>query len=107
MTDLEQSATAELDAKELAEELAFRATPRAGGMLSTAAPDRLDALEFTRRGEQVVLHARGASIGERELSRARGESSRCARGGIAPIDDYQRRGEALFAAGVSVDAGGR
>src|SRR6266567_3743923 len=51
----------------------------------------IDALEFTRGGEQVVLGARGPSIDAVED------------GPIARIDDYRGRREALTAAGLAED----
>ena len=65
----------------------------------------IDALEFTRGGEQVVLGARGANIGPEE--EALGQifnvfTLRDRR--IVRIDDYRDRGEAFAAAGVADDA---
>lgn len=65
----------------------------------------IDALEFTRAGEQVVLGARGPKIGPEEEPLGQifnvftlGE------GRIVRIEDYRGRREALTAAGVAEDA---
>jgi len=70
----------------------------------------IDALEFTRAGDQVVLGARGPSIGDVRGELLEGQifnvfTLRERR--IVRIDDYRRRSEALSAAGVSADAGWR
>jgi len=70
----------------------------------------VDALEFTRGGEQVVLGARGPSIGEVGGEPLEGQIFNVLTlraGRIVRIDDYRRRRAALFAAGVSADAGWR
>jgi hypothetical protein len=65
----------------------------------------IDALEFTRGGEQVVLGARGPNIGPAE--EPLGQiftvfTLRDAR--IVRIEDFRGRREALNAAGVAEDA---
>jgi len=70
----------------------------------------IDALEFTRGGEQVVLGARGSSITEVGGESIGGQIFNVFTlrdGRIVRIDDYRRRGEALTAAGVEGDAGWR
>ena len=67
----------------------------------------IDALEFTRGGEQVVLSARGPSIDAVEDEPLEGQifnvfTLRDRR--ILRIDDYRGRREALTAAGVAEDA---
>ena len=65
----------------------------------------IDALEFTRGGEQVVLGARGQNIGpaEEPLSQIFNVFTlRDAR--IVHIEDFRARREALAAAGVADDA---
>jgi ketosteroid isomerase-like protein len=67
----------------------------------------IDALEFTRGGEQVVLGARGASIRMVEDEPLEGQIFNVftlRNGRIVRIDDYRRRREALTAAGVAEDA---
>jgi hypothetical protein len=67
----------------------------------------IDALEFTRSGEQVVLGARGQSISAVEDEPLDGQIFNVftLRGGrIVRIDDYRGRREALTAAGVVEDA---
>jgi hypothetical protein len=62
----------------------------------------IDALEFTRRGDRVVLGARGPSITEVGASRLRARSltsSRCATGKLPESD------RAVAAAGVDEDVG--
>src|SRR6266536_2455308 len=62
----------------------------------------IDALEFTRGGEQVVLGARGPNIGpEEEPLRQIFNVFTLRDGRIARIDDYRGRREALTAAGVA------
>jgi ketosteroid isomerase-like protein len=70
----------------------------------------VDALEFTRAGDQVVLGARGPSITEVEDEPLEGQifnvfTLRDRR--IVRIVDYRRRGEALAAAGVKEDTAWR
>src|SRR5207247_8157329 len=68
----------------------------------------IDALEFTRGGQQVVLGARGSSITEVGGESIGGQIFNVFTlrdGRIVRIDDYRRRGEALTAAGVEGDAG--
>jgi len=70
----------------------------------------IDALEFTRAGDQVVLGARGPSITEVMGEPLGGQifnvfTLRESR--IVRIDDYRHRAEALAAAGVHEDAGWR
>jgi hypothetical protein len=70
----------------------------------------VDALEFTRGGEQVVLGARGPSIsavGDEPLEGQIFNVFTLRNGRIVRIDDYRGRSEALAAAGVAVDAGWR
>ena len=67
----------------------------------------IDALEFTRAGDQVVLGARGPSIREVGDEPLEGQifnvfTLRDRR--IVRIDDYRQRGEALAAAGVAEGA---
>jgi hypothetical protein len=65
----------------------------------------IDALEFTRSGEQIVLGARGPNIGPAEDPLGQIFSVFTLRGGrIVRIDDYRGRREALVAAGVAEDA---
>ena len=65
----------------------------------------IDALEFTRGGEQVVLGARGPNIGPAEESLAQIFNVFTLRKRrIVRIDDYRGRREALGAAGVAEDA---
>jgi len=65
----------------------------------------IDALEFTRGGDQVVLGARGQNIGplEEQLDQIFNVFT-LGDGRILRIDDYRGRREALAAAGVSEDA---
>ena len=70
----------------------------------------IDALEFIRGGEQVVLGARGPSISEVGGERLGGQIFNVFTlhdGQIVSIDDYRHRNEALAAAGVAEDAGWR
>jgi len=68
----------------------------------------IDALEFTRGGEQVVLGARGPNIGPAEEPLGQIFNVFTLRGGrIVRIDDYRGRREALTAAGVAEDAASR
>jgi ketosteroid isomerase-like protein len=67
----------------------------------------IDALEFTRAGDQVVLGARGPSITEVEDEPLEGQIFNVFTlrdGRIVRIDDYRHRGEALTAAGVAEGA---
>jgi ketosteroid isomerase-like protein len=65
----------------------------------------IDALEFTRSGEQVVLGARGRNIGPAEEPLGQIFNVFTLREGrIVGIDDYRGRREALTAAGVAEDA---
>jgi ketosteroid isomerase-like protein len=64
----------------------------------------IDALEFTRGGEQIVLGARGASISAVEDEPLEGQIFNVFTlrdGRIVRIDDYRGRREALTAAGVA------
>ena len=64
----------------------------------------VDAPEFTRAGEQVVVGARGPGIREVEGEPLGGQIFNIwtlRDGRIQRIDDYRRRGEALAAAGVA------
>jgi len=70
----------------------------------------IDALEFTRRDEQVVMGARGLSITEVGGEPLEGQIFNVFTlrdGRIVRIDDYRRRAEALSAAGIPADAGWR
>jgi len=70
----------------------------------------VDALEFTRSGDQVVIGARGPSITEVGGEALEGQIFNVFTlrdGRIVRIVDYRRRGEALAAAGVTEDAGWR
>jgi ketosteroid isomerase-like protein len=65
----------------------------------------IDALEFTRGGEQVVLGARGPSIGTAEEPLDQIFNVFTLRDGrIVRIDDYRGRREALTTAGVAEGA---
>ena len=65
----------------------------------------IDALEFIRAGEQVVLGARGPNIGPAEEPLSQIFNVFTLRDGrILRIEDYRRRREALAAAGVAEDA---
>jgi hypothetical protein len=67
----------------------------------------IDALEFTRGGEQVVLGARGPNIGPEEEPLGQIFNVFTLRDGrIVRIDDYRDRKEALTA-GVAEHADGR
>jgi hypothetical protein len=67
----------------------------------------IDALEFTRGGDQVVLGARGPNIGPEEEPLGQIFNVFTLRDGrIVRIDDYRGRSEALDAAGVG-DVGWR
>src|SRR6266511_1146088 len=64
----------------------------------------LDALEFSRCGEQVVLGVRGPNIGPAEEPLGQIFNVFTLREGrIVRIDDYRGRREALTAAGVAED----
>ncbi len=68
----------------------------------------IDALEFTRGGDQVVLGARGPNIGPEEEPLGQIFNVFTLRDGrIVRIDDYRGRSEALDAAGVAGDVGWR
>ena len=67
----------------------------------------IDALEFTRGRDQVVMGARGASItdvGGEPLEGQIFNVFSLRKGRIVRIDDYRRRHEALTAAGLADDA---
>jgi ketosteroid isomerase-like protein len=67
----------------------------------------VDALEFTRAGDQVVLGVRGASITEVLDEPLEGQIFNVftlREGRIVRIVDYRRRAEAFAAAGVPADA---
>jgi ketosteroid isomerase-like protein len=69
----------------------------------------IDALEFSRAGEHVVLGARGASITAVEDEPLKGQIFNVFTlrdGRIVRIEDYRHRGEALTAAGIA-EAGWR
>jgi ketosteroid isomerase-like protein len=64
----------------------------------------VDALEFTRAGERLIVGARGPGIREVEGEPLGGQIFNIwtlRDGRIQRIDDYRRRGEALAAAGVA------
>jgi ketosteroid isomerase-like protein len=68
----------------------------------------VDALEFTRARDRVVLGARGASISELDGEPLGGQIFNVftlREGRITRIVDYRQRKEALAAAGVAEDAG--
>ncbi len=68
----------------------------------------IDALEFTRGGDQVVMGARGPSITEVAGEPLEGQIFNrftLRDGRIARIDDYRHRAEALAAAGRTHRAG--
>jgi ketosteroid isomerase-like protein len=68
----------------------------------------IDALEFTRGGERVVLGARGSSITEVGGEPLEGQIFNIftlREGRIVRIDDYRTRSEALAAAGVAENPG--
>ena len=70
----------------------------------------IDALEFIRAGDQIVLGARGPSIDAVEDKPLEGQILNVfilREGGIVRIDDYRFRKEALAAAGVTEDVGWR
>jgi ketosteroid isomerase-like protein len=70
----------------------------------------IDALEFIRGGDRVVLGARGPSItgvGGEPLEGQIFSVFTLRDGRIVRIDDYRRRAEALSAAGIAMDAGWR
>ena len=65
----------------------------------------IDALEFTRGGDQVVLGVRGQKIGPPEEPLDQIFNVFTLRDGrIVRIDDYRDRRKALMAAGLSEDA---
>jgi ketosteroid isomerase-like protein len=67
----------------------------------------IDALEFTRGGEQVVLGARGPSIDAVDDEPLEGQIFNVftlCDGRIVRIEDYRGRREALTAAGVAEDS---
>ncbi len=68
----------------------------------------IDALEFTRSGDRVVLGARGPSmteVGGEPLGGQIFNVFALRDGRIMRIDDYRSRTEALAAAGVAEDVG--
>src|SRR3989442_14805589 len=70
----------------------------------------IDALEFTRGGDRVVLGARGPSmteVGGEPLGGQIFNVFTLRDGRIMRIDDYRGRTEALAAAGVAEDVGWR
>ncbi len=70
----------------------------------------VDALEFTRASDQVVLGVRGPSISEVDGEPLEGQIFNVFTlrdGRIVRIADYRRRGEAFTAAGVTERAGWR
>ncbi len=70
----------------------------------------IDALEFTRSGEQVVMGARGPSITEVGGEPLEGQIFNVFTlrdGRVVRIDDYRRRTEAFSAAGIPAAAGWR
>ncbi len=70
----------------------------------------VDALEFTRASDQVVLGVRGPSISEVDGEPLEGQIFNVFTlrdGRIVRIADYRRRGEAFTAAGVTESGGWR
>ena len=70
----------------------------------------IDALEFTRSGDRVVLGARGPSmteVGGEPLGGQIFNVFTLRNGRIVRIDDYRSRTEALAAAGVAEEVGWR
>jgi ketosteroid isomerase-like protein len=70
----------------------------------------IDALEFTRGGDRVVMGARGPSItevGDEPLEGQIFNVFTLRDGRIVRIEDFRERSEALAAAGVSEDVGWR
>jgi ketosteroid isomerase-like protein len=70
----------------------------------------VDALEFTRSDEQVVMGARGpriTEVGDEPLGDQIFNVFTLRDGRIVRIDDYRHRTEALSAAGIAGDAGWR
>ena len=70
----------------------------------------IDAVEFTRGRERVVLGVRGPSMTEVGGERLEGQIFNVFTlrdGHIVRIDDYRRRGEAFSAAGIPEDSGWR
>src|SRR6266545_4205243 len=70
----------------------------------------VDALEFTRAGNQVIVGARGPSIAAVEDEPLEGQIFNIFTlrdGRVARIDDYRHRAEALAAAGLEDDEGWR
>jgi ketosteroid isomerase-like protein len=67
----------------------------------------VDALEFIRAGDRVVMGARGPSLTEVGAEPLEGQIFNVFTlrdGRIVRIDDYRRRSEALSAAGIAADA---
>jgi ketosteroid isomerase-like protein len=67
----------------------------------------VDALEFIRAGDRVVMGARGRSLTEVGAEPLEGQIFNVFTlrdGRIVRIDDYRRRSEALSAAGIAADA---
>ena len=65
----------------------------------------IDALEFTRGGDRVVLGARGPNLGPPEERLSQIFNVFTLRDGrIVRIDDYRARSEALTAAGIATRA---
>ena len=68
----------------------------------------VDALEFLRTADRVVMGARGATLTEIGDERLEGQIFNVFTlrdGRITRIDDYRRRSQALAAAGIAPDAG--
>jgi limonene-1,2-epoxide hydrolase len=70
----------------------------------------VDALEFLRAGDRVVMGARGptlSAIGDERLEGQIFNVFTVRDGRIVRIDDYRQRAEALSAAGIAADPGWR
>jgi hypothetical protein len=70
----------------------------------------VDALEFLRSGDRVVMGARGPTlveVGDEPLEGQIFNVFTVVEGRIVRIEDYRRRAEALSAAGIVADLGWR
>jgi ketosteroid isomerase-like protein len=70
----------------------------------------IDALEFVRGGDRIVMGARGPTLTEVAGEPLEGQIYNVftlSDGRITRIDDYRRRSEALASAGIADDAGWR